>query len=190
MQQVNNVITVSIVIPIYNAEKYLDCCLKSIVTQSYPYLEIVCVNDGSTDNSVNIINEYAQKDNRFVVVNQSNKGLSSARNEGTKKASGSYIMYVDADDFIEVNAVEVMLKNILTYKTDFVIESIWNYNDKTQRRVDKEDRYFTLSWMGAGFNNRAIKTEELYPYLYNLPVMAWGKLYDAKFLKNSGVCNI
>ena len=186
MQQ-DKYMTVSIIVPIYNAEKYLDCCLRSIVTQSYPNLEIICVNDGSTDKSLEIIEKFAQNDKRFVVINQINSGLSVARNEGTKKSSGSYIMYVDADDFLEVNAVEVMLKNIITYKTDFVIESIWNYDDKQGRRVDKEDRYFTLSWLGPNFNNRPISPQELLPVMYNLPVMAWGKLYNADFLKNSGV---
>lgn len=186
MQQ-NDFKTVSIIIPVYNAEKYLEECLKSVVTQSYPYLEIICVNDGSTDNSFEIIQKYAQKDKRFVVINQANRGLSAARNEGTNKASGSYIMYVDADDFIEVNMVEVMLKNILTHKTDFVIESIWNYDDKLGRRVDREDRYFTLTWLGPNFNNRPISPSELLHVMYNLPVMAWGKLYNAEFLKNSGV---
>ena len=187
MQQQTNFITVSIIVPVYNADKYLDDCLKSIVTQSYPHLEIVCVNDGSTDKSSEIIEKYAQNDKRFVVINQQNKGLSAARNEGTKKSSGSYIMYVDADDFIEVNMVEVLLKNILTYKTDFVIESIWNYDENIGRRVEKEDSYFTLGWLGPDFNNRPIRIEELLPYLYRLPVMAWGKLYNAAFLKNSGV---
>ncbi len=187
MQQKNNFITVSIIVPIYNTEKYLEECLKSIVTQSYPYLEIICVNDGSTDKSSEIIEKFAKNDRRIVVINQENKGLSAARNVGTDKARGEYIMYVDADDFIEVNAVEVMLKNILTHKTDFVIESIWNYDDEKQMRVEREDRYFTLTWLGPNFNNRPIKTEELLFKLYNLPVMAWGKLYNAKFLKESGV---
>lgn len=186
MQQ-NNVITVSIILPVYNAQEYLECCLKSIVTQSYPYLEIICVNDGSTDKSSEIIEKFAKNDKRFVIINQENKGLSAARNIGTEKSRGEYVMYVDADDFIEVNMVEVMLKNILTHKTDFVIESIWNYDDEKQMRVEREDRYFTLTWLGHNFNNRSIKTEELLPKLYNLPVMAWGKLYNAEFLKNSGV---
>ena len=104
MQQKNNFITVSIIVPIYNTEKYLEECLKSIVTQSYPYLEIICVNDGSTDKSSEIIEKFAKNDRRIVVINQENKGLSAARNVGTDKARGEYIMYVDADDFIEVQA--------------------------------------------------------------------------------------
>ena len=186
-QNQNKFMTVSVIIPVYNAEKYLEECLKSVVTQSYSDLEIICVNDGSTDRSAEIIKKFAKDDRRFVVINQANRGLSAARNEGTKKASGSYIMYVDADDFIEVNMVEVLLKNILTHKTDFVIESIWNYNDETGRRVDREDRYFTLTWLGPAFNNRPIKPAELVHVMYKLPVMAWGKLYNANFLKNSGV---
>lgn len=178
---------VSIIVPIYNAEKYLECCLHSIVTQSYPFLEIICVNDGSTDGSLDIIKKFKEKDSRIILINQDNRGLSAARNIGTDKSTGNYIMYVDADDFIEVNCVEVLLKNILTHDTDFVIESIWNYDDTTQNRVSHEDVYFTMSWLAPTFNNRKIEYKEVLPKLFLLPVMAWGKLYNAKFLKESGV---
>jgi len=179
--------TVSVIVPVYNAAKYLDKCLHSIVTQSYPYLEIVCVNDGSTDESADIIEKYRKKDDRIVVVNQENKGLSAARNAGTDKASGNYITYVDADDFIEVNMIEVMLKNMLTHDSDIVIESVWMYDDKTKNRVANEDTYFSMSWLSPAFNGRAFSYAELIDRLFMLPVMAWAKLYKADFLKNSGV---
>ena len=179
--------TVSIIVPIYNAEKYLECCLQSIITQSYPFLEIICVNDGSTDGSLKIIENFKKKDKRIVLINQENRGLSAARNIGTDKATGNYIMYVDADDFIEVNMVEVLLKNILTYDTDFVIETIWNYDDETQNRVAREDSYFTMSWLSNSFSNRKIEYKELLNKIFALPVMAWGKLYKTEFLRNSGV---
>lgn len=179
--------TVSVIVPIYNAEKFLDKCLHSIVTQSYPYLEIICVNDGSTDESPEIIEKYRKRDSRIVVINQENKGLSAARNAGTDKASGNYITYVDADDFIEVNMIEVMLKNIITYDTDIVFEAVWPYDDLTKTRLPKEVPYFTLSWIDSSFDNRAFSYTELLDELFLLPVMAWAKLYNAEFLKKSGV---
>lgn len=179
--------TVSVIIPIYNAEKYLKCCLDSVITQSYPYLEIICVNDGSTDKSAEIIQEYAQKDNRIVVITQPNRGLSAARNAGLDKSSGNYIMFVDADDFIEVTMVEVLLENLLTYNSDFAIESVWVYDEKNQSKAETNDAYFTLSWLNPSFNKRAFSHKELIKELFFMPVMAWSKIYDARFLKGSGV---
>lgn len=187
MQVTRENCTVSVIVPIYNTEKYLGKCLHSIVTQSYPYLEIICVNDGSTDSCPQIVEEYQKKDSRIVVVNQENRGLSAARNAGTDVAKGQYIVYVDADDFIEVNMIEVLLKNILTHNTDFVIESVWNYDDEIQNRVTREDSYYTMSWLDSSFNNRPISYKEVLDKLFIIPVMAWAKIYRADFLKNSGV---
>lgn len=178
---------VSVIVPVYNVEKYLRCCLDSIITQSYPYLEIICVNDGSTDSCGKILEEYKKKDERIIVITQENKGLSCARNTGIDNASGNYIMFVDSDDFIEVNMVEVMLKNLLTYDSDFVIESVWAFDEKTQGRVEKEDIYFTLARFGPEFNGRAFSYKEILPFLFAVPVMAWAKLYKTEFLKKTGV---
>ena len=91
---------VSIILPIYNAEKYLERCLESIITQTYANIEIILINDGSTDNSINIIKEYAIKDSRIIIIDKENEGVSVARNIGILKARGKYICFVDADDYI------------------------------------------------------------------------------------------
>lgn len=93
----------SVIIPVYNAEKYLRRCLNSVLEQSFSNLEILCVNDGSTDASINILNEYAAKDSRIVIVSQKNAGQSAARNVGLSAASGEYIGFVDSDDWIDVD---------------------------------------------------------------------------------------
>ena len=95
----NSNITISIIIPIYNVEKYLSECLESIINQSYKNLEIICVNDGSTDKSLIIIKEYEKKDKRIKVISHNNKGISATKNEGLKIATGDYITFIAPDDF-------------------------------------------------------------------------------------------
>ncbi len=98
---------VSIIVPVYNTEMYLGECLESLLNQSYQNLEIICVNDGSPDNSREILDEYARRDARIIVLNQENAGPSAARNAGLDVAQGDYIMFVDSDDTIHLNAVEI-----------------------------------------------------------------------------------
>ncbi len=178
---------VSVIVPIYNVSKYLRTCLDSIITQSYPYLEIVCINDGSTDDSLDIIEEYRKKDNRIVVFSQENKGLSAARNRGIDISTGNYITFVDADDFIEVNMVEVLLKNLLTYNTDIAIESVWEFDENTQQKRSNEESYFSMSWLDQTYLNRAFTYNDIIDKFFYMPVMAWAKMYRADFLKQSGV---
>ena len=92
----------SIIIPVYNVEKYLRDCLDSVLAQTYPDWEAVCVNDGSTDGSSVILEEYSSKDSRFKVFNQANGGLSLARNTGLDEAKGDYILFLDSDDWLEM----------------------------------------------------------------------------------------
>ena len=101
-----NKLKVSVVIPIWNTEKYLRKCLASVVNQTYKNLEIICINDGSPDNSLAILEEYAKKDSRIIIINQGNAGVSTARNRGLDIATGEYISFVDPDDWIESNTYE------------------------------------------------------------------------------------
>ena len=107
---------VSVIIPCYNVEKYLGKCLESILNQTYSNLEIICVNDGSTDSTLALLEEYSQKDERIRIINQQNQGVSAARNSGLEVATGSYIIFVDSDDFIKLNTCELAMGRIL--KTD------------------------------------------------------------------------
>lgn len=102
---------VSVIVPVYNVERYLKKCIESIINQTYKNLEIFLVDDGSTDNSGKICDEYAKKDNRINVIHKENKGVSSARNAGINEAKGEWIAFIDADDWIEENYIEELLKN-------------------------------------------------------------------------------
>ena len=110
MQHEKEIPDVSIIIPTYNVEKYIEQCLKSLFAQKYKNFEIICVDDGSTDKSSEILEEYEQKDKRFTVISQPNKGVSAARNRGMQQAKGKYIMFVDSDDWLAHNACEQAYK--------------------------------------------------------------------------------
>lgn len=100
----------SIIIPVYNVEKYLSECLNSIIKQNFTDYELILINDGSKDNSLNICNDFQKKDNRIILINQKNGGPSSARNAGLNHAKGKYIMFVDSDDWIEPNTLQILYK--------------------------------------------------------------------------------
>ena len=110
---------VSIIVPIYNVEKYLPNCIESLVNQTYDNIEVILVNDGSPDKCIDICNEYAKKDNRIVVIDKKNGGVSSARNTGFDKSTGEYIVYVDADDWLEKDYIEYMINLVEKNKCDF-----------------------------------------------------------------------
>lgn len=117
---------ISVIVPVYNVEAFLPECLESIINQTYKNLEIILIDDGSTDNSLNICKEYANKDNRIIVKTQKNMGQSVARNRGIELSHGKYIGFVDSDDIISINMYEYLYKSITESKTnisicDFVI---------------------------------------------------------------------
>ena len=112
---------VSVIVPVYNVEKYLSSCLCSCINQTLLDIEIVCVNDGSTDSSLNILQEFAKQDYRIKIVDKPNGGLSSARNAGIKNSCGEIIMFLDSDDYLAPNACELIWKESLEAPTDIII---------------------------------------------------------------------
>ena len=106
---------ISIIVPVYNVEKYLKRCIDSILNQSFTDFELILVDDGSTDNSGEIIDEYAIKDERIKVIHKENGGLSSARNVGIEYSKGNYIAFVDSDDYINKNMYKILYKNAIKY---------------------------------------------------------------------------
>ncbi len=132
---------ISIIIPIYNAEKYIKRCIESVINQTYKNIEIIIINDGSTDDSINLINRYKNNDSRIIVINQKNSGVSIARNNGIKKSSGKYVMFVDIDDWLELTMVEEMVKTIKAQDVDVVRCNYFrNYEDNTQKKGFFYDR--------------------------------------------------
>ena len=132
---------VSIIVPIYNVEEYLNCCIESIINQTYNNLEIILVNDGSTDSCAILVDEWGKKDNRIKVIHKSNEGVSKARNIGVLESSGEFIVFVDPDDFLDRNFVNDMISIIKRENSDLVI---CNYR-KVNKRADIIDEIYCFS---------------------------------------------
>lgn len=160
---------VTIVVPIYNVEKYLKRCLDSIINQTYEDVDIILVNDGSTDNSLDICYEYKKKDNRITVINQENQGLSAARNAGIEMANSNYIMFIDSDDYIELDMVEYLIERAKKYDSDIACCGFTNiYENGIKEKITKPQNDVVYS-----------KEEALDLHLFSgyIDVVAWNKLY-------------
>ncbi|MER0122268.1 glycosyltransferase family A protein [Streptococcus sp. ZJ100] len=137
---------ISIVIPIYNVENYLDYCVRSLVNQTYKELEILLINDGSTDQSGKLADAWASKDERITVYHKTNGGLSDARNFGVQKAKADWVMFCDSDDYYDFFAVEYLVAIQKETQSDLVTSPI--------RRVTKHDsgstEIYSEKWSGGG----------------------------------------
>lgn len=161
---------VSVVVPIYNVEKYIKKCMDSLVNQTLQEIQIIFVNDGSTDESGNIAKEYASKYlNKIIYLEKENGGLSDARNFGMRYAEGEYIAFLDSDDYVENTMYEEMYNKALQENSDYVeCDFLWEYPDKTKK--DKRNSY----------NNK----KEM---LTNVRVVAWNKLIKREILEKNNI---
>ena len=121
---------ITVIVPVYNVENYLNKCLDSLINQTYKNLEIIFINDGSTDNSGKICQEYAQKDNRIIYIEKENGGQSEARNMGLDRMTGSYVTFVDSDDWVELDYVEVLYNKLIEYQADIAVGNYYSYNEQ------------------------------------------------------------
>ena len=126
---------ISVIVPVYNVEDYLDRCINSIVKQTYKNLEIILVDDGSTDSSYKICNEWAKKDERIKVLHNKNEGVSKARNVGIDASTGDFIAFVDSDDYIEETMFEKLLDKQKTNNSDIVFCRVNQINNNKTKRI-------------------------------------------------------
>ncbi len=178
-----NDIKVSIIIPVYNVEKYLNQCLNSIIEQTLKEIEIICVNDGSTDNSLLILENYKKIDSRIKIITKVNDGLGAARNTGIEAACGEYIGFVDSDDFVDKTMFEKLYYKGIITKADVVISNLDLYYDDTGKRKIYRDveLYHELEKLG-GF-----KAEKYSKIVRNIAV--WDRIYRLEFLKQKKLKN-
>lgn len=169
---------ISVVIPVYNVEKYIRRCVQSVISQTYRNLEIILVDDGSTDNSGLLCDEIAKIDDRIVVFHKSNGGLSDARNFGTERSSGEFITYIDSDDYVSFNYIEYLYDLIVLNEADIAccghIKTMEDDLDFTAQYPKTE--YKVMSGYDAC---KALLNTSLYLEL----VVAWGKLYKMSIVK-------
>lgn len=167
---------ISIIIPVYNVEKYVEKCIISVINQTYKNLEIIIVNDGTKDSSGEICERLAKIDNRITYIVQENKGLSGARNTALDKASGEYYFLVDSDDYLVEDAIEQLYKEAIRNNADIVCSSAEMFF------ADGRDSEYPLGMEYLVLN----KSEALYHCMFNNTVsgVPWGKLYKAKLFDN------
>ena len=166
---------ISVIVPVYNVEKYLDRCLESIINQTYKNIEIILVDDGSNDNSGNICDDYAKKDSRIKIIHKENGGLSDARNAGIAIARGDYITLVDSDDYILNDYVEFLYDNLIENNADVSI-------CKHYVKYDDGGRIDTSSGKLYVLNSK--ECLEMMLYCDDMDVSAWAKLYKTELFKN------
>lgn len=182
---------VSLIIPVYNVEQYLNQCLDSVLNQTYSNLEIICINDGSPDKSLDILCDYAKRDNRLKIISIENKGLSGARNEGIRMCTGDYVMFLDSDDWIDENTIEVAIGRLLEAQVDLVL---WNYL-KEYSNSSKPVNVFIHNqvYEGSLFNILHQQLIGLTGKLLRNPAhcdsisTAWGKLYRTRIIKDNNI---
>lgn len=160
---------ISIIIPVYKVEKYLEKCIESVLKQTYTNLQIILVDDGSPDNCGKICDEYAKKDSRIEVIHKANGGLSDARNVGISKAKGRYIGFVDSDDYIKEDMYEILLNLIKKYDADVSICNLYDVIDGNECIRNKENgirEYSRLDILKKVLLDK------------NIQSYAWNKLYE------------
>ncbi len=173
---------ISIIVPVYNVEPYLERCINSILGQTYANLEILLINDGSTDNSGVICDEYAKKDTRIKVVHKNNGGVSSARNLGLEVATGEYIGFIDSDDYIEPTMFEELYNKAKTENADMAICGFKQVHVNGITKVNNVD--FTISWEKENIIKNYF-TQGVVKELMYAPV---NKLYKKTFIGNLRFC--
>lgn len=169
---------ISVIVPIYNVEKYLPTCLNSIINQTYKNLEILLINDGSSDNSGEICENYAKMDNRIHVFHKRNEGVSSARNLGIDLSVGDFISFVDPDDFLDLNLYEIVISNMEKYNADIICFNCYDViNEKLlvkKNVIDNITIYDNKESFGTDYFNK-------YNMTLNVP---WNKLCRKEIFDN------
>lgn len=167
---------ISVIIPIYNVEKYLRCCLDSIVEQTYKKMEIILIDDGSSDKCPQICDEYAEKDARIKVIHQENGGLAHARNVGIANSCGEYITFIDSDDYVDTEYMRFLYKGLIESDADISIASFYSFKDGEILQQHQEPVVYE-----AVSKEYAIKRYCSMNAEYSMPfITAWNKMYRSK----------
>ena len=188
-----NNVHISIIVPVYNVEKYLSYCLDSLVNQTMKEIEIILVNDGSTDNSGEICKKYAETDDRIKYIVQKNSGLSATRNVGITLANGEFIMFVDSDDWIDPDICEYLYKVAEKHKTDYLFGSYYNESTiGTKEKIIYQDNEIV-------YDKKQVQTDLLknvigltgkklrHPEKIDTLTPVWARLYRTSIIKNNNI---
>lgn len=172
-------VKISVIVPVYNAERYLRECMDSLLAQTFKDLEIICVDDGSTDGSAAILSDYVQRDDRFVVVRQQNRGAGMARNKGLEVAHGEYVIFLDADDFFALDLLEKLYARAIRAEADIVICNGRAFNTVSGRYRDVANYLRASLVKGMPVFSRRDIPDHILTVTNPVP---WNKLFRRGFL--------
>ena len=175
-------VKVSVVIPVYNTEKYLRKALDSIVNQTLKDIEIICVNDGSTDGSLELLEEYKDKDSRIKIFSQENQGQGAARNYGLNEVSGKYTYFMDSDDILELNALKELYDICEEKSLDMIIFKLINLDDHTGERYS--DEYYEMNFLKEIVADNVFDYTDVGEDLYEIAVSPPGKLFKTDLISD------
>jgi glycosyltransferase involved in cell wall biosynthesis len=167
---------ISVILPVYNGEKYIQKAIESVLNQTFTDFELIVVNDGSTDKTLDIINSF--DDARITIINQSNQGPGAARNNALRIAKGQYVMYLDSDDWYHERALEISYNEITKHDADMTFFQMINYNNGEVYEND----WFDLKTFDESFENRAFSPKETPGSIFDLSVGVCQKIYSREFL--------
>ena len=170
---------ISVILPVYNGERYVEKAIESVLNQSLKDFELIIVNDGSTDSTLDIISQF--RDSRIKLINQTNQGPGASRNNAIKMAEGDYIMFLDADDWFSPDALEISYDEITRHDADLTFFQMINYDDKTDKTYPND--WFDLKQFNESFEKRSFKPSETPGSIFDLSVGVCQKIYSHEFLK-------
>ncbi len=184
-------VKVSVVIPVYNVEQYLEKCLESLINQALKDIEIICINDGSTDNSLLILKKYAEKDSRIKIIDKENEGQGVARNIGIQNSTGEYITFVDPDDWIELDMYEKMYNQAKSLDSQVVFCNYRKVNEVDGKtsipNIFRKAVSTTKSKALTIESGKNIKKPILYKSFLVAPCYVWNGIYEASIIKQNAV---
>ena len=178
---------VSVVIPIYNVEKYLHQCLDSVIGQTLKDIEIICVNDGSTDSSLDIINEYASKDNRIIVINKKNTGYGNSMNIGFDRAMGEYIGIIESDDYADANMFEYLYEQAKNNNLDVIKSSYYFYYSRPQEKNIKQEIASEIMCKRIFCPRKDFMAPMEMVEFFNIKPTIWSSLYRKTFIRKNNI---
>ena len=174
-------VKISVIVPVYNCEDYLEESIRSVLNQSFKDFEIICMDDGSTDDSLKILNQMAEEDSRIKVFTQENQGSSAARNNALKKVTGDYVYFFDGDDYIVEDCLEKAYNNALANDSDMVIFKYDEYRDNSFKKHSNID--IEKVFPNKDFNNFSFNCYDYRKLAFKGPFAPWFKFYKGQFLK-------
>lgn len=178
MKNIDNNIKVSIIIPIYNVEKYLPACLNSVISQTLKDIEILCVNDGSTDKSLEILNDFKLKDERITILSKQNSGYGNSMNIAINNANGEYIGIVEPDDFIDKNMFKYLYTQAKKYDADIIKSDFFEFDNRQSKYI--------MTPTDFKFYNKIINANS-YPEIFHFKMNTWTGIYKTKFLRQNDI---